>query len=429
MKNDLHEFHPLNVEIEERPINPIGRFLMWFVFSIFFISCLWLYFGKMDIVVSAKGTVIPLGEIKVVQPIERGVISGIFVKEGDFVKKGDLLIQIDPTVVEVNLDTKEKRLNLLGLQKDRLKSIIEDTLFLSNSSPEGIEETSIYNYQLNYYKDNLNYFENQLKQLIVQLNSLKVEKEGLREVYLFQTEKLNKLKNILDIIAKKDFYDLERESFNTKNKIDIQVLKIKELEEKVFEISSSLSKFKNEFKDKKYEEFLMKDKEFKELKAEIEGIKFQNKKQYIVSSVDGYISKIMVSTIGGVVDGAEKLMNIVPVDSKLIVKADFLNQDIGFIQKGMSVKIKSDTFNFQKYGFYEGEVINVGSFSIEDEKKGSIYEVKILPSDKTLNVEGVERRLEPGMSVLAEVKVGKRRIIEFFVYPLVQYWDEGLSVK
>ena len=96
----------------------------------------------------------------------------------------------------------------------------------------------------------------------------------------------------------------------------------------------------------------------------------------------------MINTIGGVVSPAEKLISIVPKDSPLIVKVNVLNQDIGFVKNDMNSKIKIDTFSFQKYGFFE-----------------------------------------VGMSVTAEIKVGKRRVIEFFIYPIIQYLDEGLSVR
>jgi hemolysin D len=182
----------------------------------------------------------------------------------------------------------------------------------------------------------------------------------------------------------------------------------------------------NQFKDTKYQELQTIQKEARNLESQINAIKFQNQKQSIVS----------------------------PKDSPLIVKVNVLNQDIGFVKKEMLSKIKIDTFSFQKYGFFEGEnrnkseqfhfcrfgtvgyvlkdsrrQINVGNFSIDDEKLGAVYEVKIEPDGKTLNVEGQERYLEAGMSVTAEIKVGKRRVIEFFIYPIIRYLDEGLSVR
>ncbi len=145
-------------------------------------------------------------------------------------------------------------------------------------------------------------------------------------------------------------------------------------------IEQEKNSFISEFKDTKYQELLNLKKELRNLQSEINAIKFQNQKQSIISPTDGYVAKLMINTIGGVVSPAEKL-------------------------------------------------INVGNFSIDDEKLGPVYEVKIEPNGKTLNVKGKERYLEAGMSVTAEIKVGKRRVIEFFIYPIIQYLDEGLSVR
>lgn len=210
----------------------------------------------------------------------------------------------------------------------------------------------------------------------------------------------------------------------------------------------------NQFKDTKYQELQIIQKEARNLESQINAIKFQNQKQSIISPTAGYVAKLMINTIGGVVTPAEKLISIVPKDSPLIVKVNVLNQDIGFVKKDMQSKIKIDTFSFQKYGFFEGEnrnkseqfhfcrfgtvgyvlkdsrrQINVGNFSIDDEKLGPVYEVKIEPNGKKITVEGEQRYLEAGMSVTAEIKVGKRRVIEFFIYPIIRYLDEGLSVR
>lgn len=189
-------------------------------------------------------------------------------------------------------------------------------------------------------------------------------------------------------------------------------------------IEQEKNSFISQFKDTKYQELQTIQKESRSLQSDINAIK-----QSIISPTDGYVAKFMINTIGGVVTPVEKLISIVPKDSPLIVKVNVLNQDIGFVKSDMLSEIKIDTFSFQKYGFFEGKIINVGNFSVDDEKLGPIYEVKIEPNGKTLNVEGKERYLEAGMSVTAEIKVGKRRVIEFFIYPIIQYLDERLSVR
>ena len=151
--------------------------------------------------------------------------------------------------------------------------------------------------------------------------------------------------------------------------------------------------------------------------------------QTIKAPIDGYVNKVQIHTIGGVVTPAQELMTIVPKDSKLVIKAKVMNQDIGFIDEGMDVSIKIDTFNFQKYGILKGVVTLVGVNSIEDERLGPVYEVYIRPEDTTLMVEGKEQSIKSGMSSTNEINIGKRRIIEFFIYPLIKYLDESIKVR
>ena len=138
---------------------------------------------------------------------------------------------------------------------------------------------------------------------------------------------------------------------------------------------------------------------------------------------------MLTHTEGGVVSPNDNLISIVPSDAPLIIKANVLNKDIGFLKLGQEVAVKIDTFSFQKYGLLYGNIIEISKDAIEDEKLGLIYEIKIKPKSLDIKVDGEIKRLEIGMSVIAEVKTGKRRVIELFIYPIIKYMDEGLSVR
>ena len=403
---DIHEFHPLNVEIEDRPINPLGPVILWIVVAIITFGVLWLFFAKIDVVVSARGQVIPTGEIKILQPIETGVISKINIKEGDYITKGQVLMQIDPSVTETSLDTKERNLDVLNLQITRLEALINNKpLFLNSNLNEAKEEEKLYLVQKNSLEEGLSRYEMKLAQTKSQYQSSLSDKSRLSMLLLKDEERLRKLETVLDIIARKDYEDLQKNILNEKEQENMASFKVDESKKRIREIEQEKNSFISEFKDTKYQELLNLKKELRNLQSQINvinAIKFQNQKQSIVSPTDGYVAKLMINTIGGVVSPAEKLISIVPKDSPLIVKVNVLNQDIGFIKKEMNSKIKIDTFSFQKYGFFEGEnrnksetfhfcrfgtrgfvqkdsrrLINVGNFSIDDEKLGPVYEVKI----------------------------------------------------
>jgi len=430
---DRHEFKPLLVEIEDRPLNPLGRMLLWTIVAFMVLGGLWLFFAKIDIVVSARGKIIPYGEIKVLQPIETVVISKLLVKEGELVHKGQVLMEIDPSVTETNLESKEKNLELLEIEIIRLMALIENKDFIS---PAFCKDTVVLATQVLIFKTSkLGYeqqhllIEKQVLQVQEQIGSMNVDKSRLTQHLENAQKKEERLQEVIDIIARSEYDEIHKEVIEYEEQIRMKEHEVIQLNEKLNELTEQKLLITQEYQNKLLEELTQKRKEATLLKVEIESIEFQKSKQSMTSPVDGYISKLMVHTIGGVVTPAEKLIFIVPNNVPLVIKATVQNKDIGFIKEGMESAVKVDTFDFQKYGLIPAEVSHISNDAIEDEKLGPIYEVYLKPTKNFLIVNGEKVYLNSGMSVTAELKVGKRRVIEFFIYPLIKYLDEGMSVR
>lgn len=333
-ENDAHEFEPLLTEIEQSPANPLGNTVFWIVISFIFFACLWMYFGKVDVVVTSRGIIIPDGEEKIIQPLEKGVVSKIMVKEGDYVVKDQILTIITPA-------EHEPALELAQVKEEEIK-------------------------------------------LLEQLANAKSR-------YNIAYERLNRLESVRDIIPQARYEEALAETTTLRH------------EKNSLEASLVQNKNKKE-----------------QLEKQIQTIK---------SPIEGYVNELEIHTIGGIVTPAQKLMTIIPKESKLIIKAKVMNQDIGFVEKNMDVSVKIDTFNFQKYGIIKGKVLVVGANSVKDEKMGHVYEVFIEPLNINLMVEGKEQTIKVGMNTTCEINIGKRRIIEFFIYPLIKYLDESIKVR
>ncbi|MBQ7450769.1 HlyD family efflux transporter periplasmic adaptor subunit [bacterium] len=332
--DDSHEFKPILAEIEDAPINPIGNTMFWIIIVFIVIASLWMYFGKVDIVVTARGQIIPSGEEKFVQSLEKGVVTSLEVKEGDLVSAGQVVAIISPAEYEPGLE---------------LNNIREEEARVS-------------------------------EQLAAD-----------RAKYKIALENKNRLETVKDILPQQRYDDAAKE--------------VSDLSHDIGALSASLSEIRNK------------------------RIQIEKQKQILKAPIDGYVNTIMVHTLGGVVQPAEKIMSIVPKDAPLQIKAKVMNQDIGFVEKGMPVSVKIDTYNFQKYGIIDGEVTLVSPNSIEDEHMGPVFEVYIVPKNTTLLVEGKEQTIKYGMTTTNEIKIGKRRIIEFFIYPLIKYMDESIKVR
>ena len=332
--DDSHEFKPILAEIEDAPLNPIGNTMFWLIMTFMLIAGLWMYFGKVDIVVTARGLIIPSGEEKVVQSLDKGVVTTLAVKEGEYVTEGQVVAIVSPAEHEPGLE-----LNNLREEEARVsQELASDRAKLAIARSEQ-----------------------------------------------------SRLNSVRDIIPSSRYDQTAKE--------------VTELSHNIGALGASLAEIRNK------------------------RVQLEKQKQYLKSPIDGYVNTIFVHTIGGVVQPAEKIMTVVPKDAKKIIKAQVMNQDVGFIEKGMPVSIKVDTYNFQKYGILDGVVTIVSPNSIEDEKMGPIYEVYIRPKNTTLLVEGKEQTIKYGMSTTNEIKIGKRRIIEFFIYPLIKYMDESIKVR
>lgn len=428
--NDLHEFKPLLIEIEDKPLNPLGRIILYLVLAIMIFATAWLILAKVDVVVSAQGKVIPSGEIKILKPLESGVVSKIFVKESDRVKKGDILIQIDPTVTDASLLSKQDDLAVIDSDIALLEALISE----SNLSKDELNKLN--SSQLSLYSSQKQILASTYEGNKAKLNSAKLdikasESEVNRLSLLLDKEEEAKarLQKVLDLIAKKEYEEVSKNIINLKEQKDIALYRLKESNKKLEEIIEENQKAIKTIKSSWIETSLSKEKEKRELSAQINAILFSNKTQQIKSPVDGFVGKLLIHTEGGVVSPNDNLISIVPSDAPLIIKANVLNKDIGFLKLGQEVAVKIDTFSFQKYGLLHGNIIEISKDAIEDEKLGLIYEIKIKPKSLDIKVDGEIKQLEIGMSVIAEVKTGKRRVIELFIYPIIKYMDEGLSVR
>lgn len=333
-EDDSHEFKPVLAEIEDAPLNPMGNTMFWIIIIFMLIAVLWMYFGKVDIVVTARGLIIPTGEEKVVQSLDKGVVTTIAVKEGEYVNKDQIVAIVSPAEHEPGLE-------LNNLREEEAK--VSEQLASDRSK------------------------------------------------YSIALENKNRLESVKDIIPQYRYDDSVKE--------------VTELSHNISALSASLAEIRNK------------------------RLQLEKQKQLLKSPIDGYVNTIFVHTIGGVVSPAEKIMTIVPKDAKMQIKAKVMNQDVGFIEPNMPVSIKVDTYNFQKYGILDGVVTIVSPNSVKDERMGDIYEVYIDPKNTTLVVEGKEQTIKYGMTTTNEIKIGKRRIIEFFIYPLIKYMDESIKVR
>ena len=198
--NDSYEFKPLLSEIEETPVSPLGRFTFWTVTSLIIITISWLIIGKIDIVVTARGIVIPDGEAKIIQPLETGVIKEILVKEGDFVKKDELLVLIDTMTTDAQLKTIKENLKTSKQEAKRLEA---QGVGINFNSDNEIQK-KLYDESLKALNSLIGVKNQEIKQIERQIDSNLAQKRDYENQLQSAIDREKRLSNVKDIIAYND---------------------------------------------------------------------------------------------------------------------------------------------------------------------------------------------------------------------------------
>lgn len=436
-----YEFLPAAEEIVETPPSPFGRIVLWLITALLIVAIAWSYFGKLDIVAPATGRVVPEGSIKTIQPAAPGVVTEIKVSEGQRVKKGQLLIQLDNSIAKSDVKTAEQALTVAKLERDILAKTIagEDVAEIVNAAdiPDNVKKHLI---ALAESKVSSSEVQQQLlssgissaqQQVESQRQNKRTTEENIRKLRVREQELKKELESsnpFNEASIRSELRSVQQQIASLEASLATHDQQIAQAQTGVNEASNRLNAYNAENKATTYSDIVDGDKSITELENTLAKAKQTVEQLSIKAPVDGTILSLATKTVGGVVNAAQPVVEIVPEGTPLVVDATVQNKDIGFIRVGQPVVIKVDTYSFQRYGYLKGTVKSISPDAINDEKQGLVYRMKVvIDSDKTSKDNIIN--VEPGMSVTAEITTGDRRIIEFFLDPLMTHTDTSLEVR
>lgn len=417
--------------------------ILWLVpmlIGVFFlILILWLTLSQIDVIAPSQGKTIPSSRMVLIQPKEVSVIEKIDVKNGQNVKKGDLLVEFKNSLELYENNTMKSKYNTLRVKKYFLESYLK-YLTIHKSKfiiPENMSEELIshikskYDTNVSSYDTEVSSLSSKIKKVEYEHKMVQSEIEKQKKLLPFTKYKLEQITKLVKkgLESEMTMKDLEKEYLEQKSDLDIKEDELKKLHTQYEIAQKELLQFKNQTKKDVVEELNNVTEELSSLIPEV------NKSDYILESKsihapeDGMIYNLNNSTSGRVVQSGEVIMELIPSSSPLEVEAKVLNRDIGFIHLGQKVKVKLDSFKFTKYGFIEGIITNIAKASILDENLGEIYPIIIELKKDKMKIDGNFVKLMPGMTCTVDIKIGKRRLIEYIISPMIRYKDEALREK
>jgi len=430
-----HEFLPAALEIMEKPPSPGLRWLMLILCSLFLIAILWSFIGKVDVVATATGKVVPSSSSKVIQPIEIGSIRAIHVRNGQQVKKGQLLLELDPTISTADETQSSQQLLSADIVQARNYALLvhlqgRSARFVPPpGTPVDVATTQamFVRSAIGEYEAQKASLEQQRAERQAQLAGSQAEISKLEQTLPLLDQQLDARQELADkgYFSKLRLLEFEQLRVEHIQNIEVQGARAAEARASIRNLDAQIRGLREAFGRGAVAE--MAEAEGQSAMAGAELLKSARRREFqqIRSPVDGTVQQLTLTTIGGVVQPAEPIMVIVPDDAAVQVSAQILNKDIGFIYEGQPVRVKLEGFNFTDYGLIEGVVDNISRDAIQDENLGLVYATRIKLSKRHLMVNGVRKSIGPGLQVQAEIKTGERRIIQYLLSPIAKTMDEA----
>jgi hemolysin D len=456
-QTDEMEFLPAALEIVESPPAPASRLIAGSIIAFLVIALLWATFGKVDIIATAQGKIVPTGRTKVIQPLESGVVHAIHVQDGQKVKAGDVLLEIDTTVSASERDRLKNDYMQAMLDSARLKAALtlDKDPAKSFIAPEGASDTQItlqknlLSNQVNEIKAKMGSLDQQIAQSKGNMAAVQSTVDKLTESipYLEKRAKARSLLLEKGYGSKLDYLTTQQDLIEHKQELKVQQGRLAEAKATISQHEQDRLQAEDEYKHTNLKDLAEAEQKATSLHEQLLQASQKYRLQTLTAPVDGTVQQLAVHTEGGVVTPAQALMSIVPADSHLELDAMVSNRDIGFVHTGEDAEIKIDTFNFTRYGLIHGHVESVSQDAIaqekpqgkDDEKRHTgdesedsepngqelVYSARVAFDRTQMQVDDRLVNLGPGMAATVEIKTGSRRIIEYLLSPLLRHKQQA----
>jgi len=434
------EFLPAALALQERPVSPIPRYTQFVIVLFSALALIWACIGEVDVVATAQGKIIAVGNSKTIQPSEIGVVKSIYVHNGETVKAGQTLVELDSE--STSAEVRRLKGDALASQIDaaRARALLDAIsgnhvpVLAKIASANQTEWEAAGRWVRGQYQEfhtSLEQINAEIDQRSAEIQSAIATLDSLRKTLPISKGLADDYRDLAQqqYVPRHAFLEKQQALLDVEKNIAVQLSRNVELKAAKLETErrrdNLIAQTNRQMLDLEQQSLQ------KILSITQELLKAQQRDGYmkLVAPVDGTVQQLAIHTIGGVVTAAQPLMVIVPTSLSVEVEAMLDNKDVGFVRLGQHVTVKVETFTFTKYGTVDGEVLSISNDAIDDEKRGPIYSVRIRLDKAAIHAGQTDVPLSPGMVVTAEIKTDQRKIIDYVLSPLEQYGSESFHER
>jgi hemolysin D len=448
---DETAFLPAALSLQETPVHPAPRRLAYALMLFFLLACLWAVFGEVDIVAVAPGRIVVSEKTKLIQPLERSVVKRVLVKDGDHVEAGQPLVELDPTAAVADKATASDQLKSSESEVLRTRTLL--SALPNEASPSSnridLQSSLAGNLPASWSASERDAAQAQLmaewSDITARLSKLAAEASHRQAEIATSRAMVEKLETTLPLASQReeDFRKLADQGFvaghagqdRTRERIELerdlatQRARLAEAQAALNESANGRSAYLAEVKRNLHERGAQADLKRQQATQEHAKADQREKLTTLTAPVTGVVQQLAANTAGGVVTEAQVLMVVVPANAGVTAEVTLENKDVGFVNVGQEVEIKLETFPYTRYGTVRGTVDRISGDAVNDEKRGALFPATVTLGQSVINVEGKKIRLSAGMNLTAEIKTGRRRVIDYLLSPIQQAGNESLRER
>ena len=386
---------------------------------------IWAAFAPIDEVTRGQARVVPTSQVQIVQSVDGGVVEEILVHEGQIVEAGQLLVRVDPTRFVSNLQ--ESRVGELALQAKvlRLEALTRGTAFnppakLRQDAPDVVaQEQRLYDSRLAEINAQISIAQNQLAQRQQELNEVRARLDQANRGLELITKEVNATRPMVatGAVSEVEMMRLDREVARLRGDREQSTAQLARVQSSILEATRKIEEVRLTSRNQMSAE--LSDTMSKLASLSQGGVALADKVKHaeIKSPMRGTVKRLLVNTVGAVVQPGKEVVEVVPLDDALILEVQITPKDIGFLRPGQEAMVKFTAYDFSIYGGLSADVTQIGADSVLDEKGNAFYTVRVRTHKPSL---GPTLPIIPGMVAQVDIRTGKKTVLSYLLKPVLR---------
>ena len=431
------EFMPETAEASLQDSPRRSRLTVWIAAALILCALVWARFAVLQEVTTGEGKAIPSSKIQVIQNLEGGIVTEIFVREGQMVDKGQTLLRLDDTRFRSNKGESEADRFALMAQVERLSAEAEGKPFtpsaevLSKAPQVAEDERSLYDQRQRRLASEQRTLSEQLRQKTQELAEFRSKQGQYSSSLALLNQEMNMSAPLVGTgaVSPVEILRLKRSAVEVRGSLNATTLAIPRAESAIDEIKSKLDESVQSFRSDAAKELNEKRTELSKITATSIAIDDRVTRTTVVSPVRGIIKVLKVNTIGGVVQPGSAMLEIVPLEDNLLIEAKVRPQDVAFLHPGQKAMVKFSAYDYTIYGGLSAKLELIGADTITDDKGNSFYLIQVRTDKNHLGGDVKPLLIIPGMVATVDIITGEKSVLDYLLKPVLKARTEAMRER